>query len=177
MPYKLMVHKLWPFTGHLDHNNHSPKISWTVHQNKSNSHNWSQVHHHHFTNSKTKLSAGPDPCITTDPVHQKTHDNVKVHAATVPGTKMSPDHQTLIPNCNHSSRHQKSKISQLETVHICMWRGIAQVEDVYLSTVQVRYRQNEFSILQNILWQNNTISLLPEILVTLRFDKKLLEEW
>jgi len=52
----------------------------------------------HFTNSKTKLSAGPDPCITTDPVHQKTHDNVKVHAATVPGTKMSPDHQTLIPN-------------------------------------------------------------------------------
>ena len=48
----------------------------------------------HFTNSKTKLSAGPDPSITTDPVHQKTHGNVKVHAATVPGTKMSPDNQT-----------------------------------------------------------------------------------
>jgi len=72
----------------------------------------------HFTNSKTKLSAGPDPCITTDPVHQKTHDNVKVHAATVPGTKMSPDHQTLIPNCNHSSRHKNKSTSNSSHMYV-----------------------------------------------------------
>ena len=143
MPYKLMVHKLWPFTGHLDHNNHSPKISWTVHQNKSNSHNWSQVHHHHFTNSKTKLSAGPDPCITTDPVHQKTHGNVKVHAATVPGTKMSPDHQTLIPNCNHSSRHKNKSTSNSSHMyvkrHSTSWRCVPEHSSSQISPKWVQH--------------------------------------